>query len=71
MYTYVISTVSPRHVSDLKRPSSGTTTETFQQKGQHSELPDIKLSLVRQRVITVDLSADGPLRSEMCRISQH
>jgi len=33
------------HVSPLKGPSSGSTTDTFQQQGQQNDLPDVKLNL--------------------------
>jgi hypothetical protein len=38
-----INTVSLRHVSALSGPSSGSTTDTFQQKDQQKELVDVKL----------------------------
>jgi len=37
---HFINTVSRRHVSALKGPSSGSTTDTFQQQGEQNELPD-------------------------------
>ena len=40
MHTFIIKTVSHRHVSALKGPSSGSTTGTLQQQGEQNELPD-------------------------------
>jgi hypothetical protein len=42
MHTFIINVVPLRHVSALKDPSSGTTTDTLQQEGQ----PDVKFSLM-------------------------
>jgi len=38
--------VSLHHVSALKGSSSGSMTNTFQQHGKLTELPDVKLSWV-------------------------
>jgi len=43
---HFIDTVSLRRVSALKGLSSGITTDTFQQQGQHNELPNVHFSLV-------------------------
>jgi hypothetical protein len=44
MHTFTINatvlTLSFRHVSALKGPSSRSKTDTFQQQGQQNELPD-------------------------------
>jgi len=40
-----MNTVSLRHISALKGPSTGSTTGTFQQQVQQNDLPDVKLSL--------------------------
>ena len=42
---HFISTLSLGHVSALKEPSSGITTDTFPEQGQQNELPDAKFSL--------------------------
>jgi hypothetical protein len=42
-YNNFINTVTLGHVSDLKGQSSGSATPTFQQKGQHNELPDVTI----------------------------
>ena len=39
-----LNTTSLRNVSALKGPSSGRTTDTFQQQGQQHELTDVKLN---------------------------
>jgi len=36
MHSYIINTVSLRHVSALKGPYSGSTVDTFQRQGQRS-----------------------------------
>ena len=63
--------MSLRNVSDLKQPPSGSTTDTFQQQGQHNDLPDVKFSLVScVQYITrqlPDFPKDGPLRAETSR----
>jgi len=50
MHTFNIEatlmTLSLRHVSALKGPSSANTTDTFQQQGQQNELPDLKFDVV-------------------------
>jgi hypothetical protein len=38
-----ISTISLRHVSALKGPSSGSMIDTLQHQGQQTELPDVNL----------------------------
>jgi len=40
---HFIDTMSTRHVSASRRPSSGSTAHTLQQQEQQNELPDIKL----------------------------
>ena len=42
--------MSLRRVSALEGPSSGMTTGTFQQQGQHNELRNVQFSLVNYRV---------------------
>jgi len=37
--------MSLRHVSPLKGPSSGSTTDAFQQQGQQNDLPYVKFNL--------------------------
>ena len=46
MHTSIINTMSLRHVSPLKVPSSGSVIDTFQNQGQQKELPDVKFTLV-------------------------
>jgi len=49
MHTYIISTVSLRHVSALKGPSSGGTTNTFPQQYQQN-MYQIEIQFCEQRV---------------------
>ena len=42
--SYLISTATVRQVSALKCPSSESKTGTIRQQGQHSELPEVKVS---------------------------
>jgi len=41
-----INTLSYRHVSALKGPSSEGTSDAFQHQGQQNEPPDIKFNLM-------------------------
>ena len=41
---HFINTRSLQHVSTLKGPSSGGTTDTFQQQGQQNQSPEVKLN---------------------------
>jgi hypothetical protein len=52
MHTF-INTVSLRHVSVLKGPSSKGTSGTFKQQGQQNELPDVKFTIGAKYILFV------------------
>ena len=40
-----------QHVSTLKRPSSGGTTDTIQQQGQQNQSPEVKLNKFKRKML--------------------
>ena len=56
--------MSLRHVSPLKGPSSGSTTDAFQQQGQQNDLPYVKFNLAvcdMLHISHVNISHTAPL----------